>query len=209
MAAKGVMDSAAAFTDFLMNPGVELNIPDLSGMNGLPEFPARPDLSKLNSDGYKSIAQNINQTVNNVLSSSRAGTAYAQSVMDGLQNGSVDPEIAKKNISTISNNLQTHIDNLSYVIDVMARLEQGAQTEFGQNFFKTRKEHLTDIKNGQQDLNNRFKRLNDLISTGQEVKQDVRDGINQKLNETNALIDRAEKDYNETFVADYKRQLAR
>ncbi len=157
VAAKGVMDSAAAFTDFLMNPGVELNIPDLSGMNGLPEFPARPDLSKLNSDGYKSIAQSINQTVNNVLSSSRAGTAYAQSVMDGLQNGSVDPEIAKKNISTISNNLQTHIDNLSYVIDVMARLEQGAQTEFGQNFFKTRKEHLTDIKNGQQDLNNRFK----------------------------------------------------
>ena len=93
------MDSAAAFTDFLMNPGVDLSIPDLSGMNGLPEFPARPDLSKLNSDGYKNIAQNINQTVNNVLSSSRAGTAYAQSVMDGLQNGSVDPEIAKKNIS--------------------------------------------------------------------------------------------------------------
>lgn len=208
VAAKGVMDSAAAFTDFLMNPGVELNIPDLSGMNGLPEFPARPDLSKLNSDGYKGIAQNINQTVNNVLSSSRAGTAYAQSVMDGLQNGSVDPEIAKKNISTISNNLQTHIDNLSYVIDVMARLEQGAQTEFGQNFFKTRKEHLTDIKNGQQDLNNRFKRLNNLISTGQEVKQDVRDGINQKLNETNALIDRAEKDYNETFVADYKKAVS-
>ncbi|MDF9448875.1 phage infection protein [Bacillus toyonensis] len=206
--AQGVMDSAAAFTDFLMNPGVDLNIPDLSGMNGLPEFPAKPDLSKLNSDGYKNIAQSINQTVNNVLSSSRAGTAYAQSVMDGLQNGSVDPEIAKKNISTISNNLQTHIDNLSYVIDVMARLEQGAQTEFGQNFFKTRKEHLTDIKNGQQDLNNRFKRLNDLISTGQEVKQDVRDGINQKLNETNALIDRAEKDYNETFVADYKKAVS-
>ncbi|MGN7197032.1 YhgE/Pip family protein [Bacillus mycoides] len=208
VAAKGVMDSAAAFTDFLMNPGVDLAIPDLSGMNGLPEFPARPDLSKLNSDGYKNIAQNINQTVNNVLSSSRAGTAYAQSVMDGLQNGSVDPEIAKKNISTISNNLQTHIDNLSYVIDVMARLEQGAQTEFGQNFFKTRKEHLTAIKDGQQDLNNRFKRLNDLISTGQEVKQDVRDGINQKLNETNALIDRAEKDYNETFVADYQKAVS-
>lgn len=208
VAAKGVMDSAAAFTDFLMNPGVDLAIPDLSGMNGLPEFPARPDLSKLNSDGYKNIAQNINQTVNNVLSSSRAGTAYAQSVMDGLQNGSVDPEIAKKNISTISNNLQTHIDNLSYVIDVMARLEQGAQTEFGKNFFKTRKEHLTAIKDGQQDLNNRFKRLNDLISTGQEVKQDVRDGINQKLNETNALIDRAEKDYNETFVADYQKAVS-
>ncbi|KMN42616.1 YhgE/Pip domain-containing protein [Bacillus sp. LK2] len=208
VAAKGVMDSAAAFTDFLMNPGVDLNIPDLSGMNGLPEFPARPDLSKLHNDGYTNIAQNINQTVNNVLSSARAGTAYAQSVMDGLQNGSVDPEIAKKNISTISNNLQTHIDNLSYVIDVMARLEQGAQTEFGQNFFKTRKEHLTAIKDGQQDLNNRFKRLNDLISTGQEVKQDVRDGINQKLNETNALIDRAEKDYNETFVADYKKAVS-
>ncbi|MGE7884259.1 YhgE/Pip family protein [Bacillus sp. NPDC094077] len=201
--AKDVMDKANTFTNFLMNPGI-----DLSGMKGLPEFPARPDLSKLNDEGYKNIARNINQTVNNVLNSGRAGTAYAQSVMDGLQNGSIDPEIAKKNISTISNNLQTHIDNLSYVIDVMARLEQGAQTEFGQNFFKTRKEHLTDIKNGQQDLNNRFKRLNDLISTGQEVKQDVRDGINQKLNETNALIDRAEKDYNETFVADYKKAVS-
>ena len=36
------MDSAAVFTNFLMNPGVDLNIPDFSGMNGLPEFPARP-----------------------------------------------------------------------------------------------------------------------------------------------------------------------
>ncbi|KFM99042.1 YhgE/Pip domain-containing protein [Bacillus clarus] len=201
--AKDVMDKANTFTNFLMNPGI-----DLSGMKGLPEFPARPDLSKLNDEGYKNIARNINQTVNNVLNSARAGTAYAQSVVNGLQNGSVDPEIAKKNIATISNNLQTHIDNLSYVIDVMARLEQGAQTEFGQNFFKTRKEHLTAIKDGQQDLNNRFKHLNDVISTGQEVKQDVRDGINQKLNETNALIDRAEKDYNETFVADYKKAVS-
>ena len=79
-----------------MNPGVDLNIPDFSGMNGLPEFPARPDLSKLNNDGYKSIAQNINQTVNNVLSSSRAGTAYGKSVLNGLQNGQFDPEQAKE-----------------------------------------------------------------------------------------------------------------
>ena len=38
--------------------------------------PARPDLSKLNNDGYKSIAQNINQTVNNVLSSSRRNSLW-------------------------------------------------------------------------------------------------------------------------------------
>ena len=100
------MDSAAAFTDFLMNPGVDLNIPDLSGMNGLPEFPARPDLSKLNSDGYKNIAQNINQTVNNVLSSSRAGTAYGKSVVNGLQNGKFDPEQAKKDLMRYQINLQ-------------------------------------------------------------------------------------------------------
>ncbi|MGQ0518991.1 hypothetical protein ACT453_58715, partial [Bacillus sp. D-CC] len=61
-AAKNVMDKANAFTDFLMHPGI-----DFSGMKGLPEFPARPDLSKLNDEGYKNIARNINQTVNNVL----------------------------------------------------------------------------------------------------------------------------------------------
>ncbi|MCI0766535.1 YhgE/Pip domain-containing protein [Bacillus sp. TL12] len=199
------MNGAAAITDFLMGPGVNLQVPDFSKIPTLPEFPSLSNLPQLNDEGYRNIAQNINQTVNNVLNSARTGTAYAQSVMDGLQNGKIDPEIAKKNIATVSNNLQTHIDNLSSIITMMSTLQQNATTDFGKKFFGDRVAHLTAIREGQQDLNNRFKHLNDLISTGQEVKQDVRDAINQKLNATNALIDQAEKDYNETFVADYKK----
>ncbi|MGN4426740.1 YhgE/Pip family protein [Bacillus cereus group sp. MYBK30-1] len=208
VAAKGVMDSAAAFTDFLMNPGVDLNIPDLSGMNGLPEFPARPDLPKLNDQGYRNIAQNINKTVNNVFDSARAGNVYAKSVMDGLENGNIDPEKAKSNIDTISKNYQTHIDNLSSIITMMSTLQNNATTDFGKDFFGKRVSHLTAIKDGQQDLNDRFKHLGDLISTGQEVKQDVKDSINQKLNAVDGLITQAEKDYNETFVADYQKAVS-
>lgn len=134
--AQGVMDSAAAFTDFLMNPGVDLNIPDFSGMNGLPEFPARPDLSKLNSDGYKGIAQNINQTVNNVLSSSRAGTAYGKSVVNGLQSGQFDPEQAKKDLNAVSDQLQARTENISYLINIFTELQNSATTDFGKSFFK-------------------------------------------------------------------------
>ncbi|PDZ13728.1 phage infection protein [Bacillus pseudomycoides] len=188
---KDAMDKANAFTNFLMHPGVDLN---------LPEFPSLSQIPQLNDEGYKNIAKNINQTVNNALSSARTTTAYAQSVMDGLSNGKIDPEIAKKNIETISNNYQTHIDNLSSIIDMMSTLQNDEKTGFGD-----RVTHLTAIRDGLQDLNNRFKHLNDLISTGQEVNQDVRDGINQKLNTVNGLIDQAEKDYNDTFVADYKK----
>ncbi|PDY48623.1 phage infection protein [Bacillus pseudomycoides] len=193
---KDGMDKATALTNFLMNPGVDLNLPEFPSLSGLPQF---------NDEGYKNIAKSINQTVNNVLNSARTGTAYAQSVMDGLKNGSIDPGIAKKNIETVSNNFQTHIDNLSSLIDTMASLEQTAPTKFGQDFFKNRKEHLTAIRDSMQDVSNRIKHVGELISTGQEVKQDVRDGINQKLNATNDLINQAEKDYNETFVADYKK----
>ncbi|MEY8349872.1 YhgE/Pip domain-containing protein [Bacillus cereus] len=204
------MDGAAAITDFLMGPGINLDVPNLSQLPKLPEFPAMPQLQipKLNTEGYKNIASTINQTVNSVLTSARTGTAYAKSVMDGLQNGSIDPAIAKKNITTVSNNFQTHIDNLSSIITMMSSLQQNATTDFGKKFFGDRVDHLTAIRDSQQDLNNRFKHLNDVISTGQEVKQDVRDGINQKLDSTNALINKAEKDYNETFVADYQKAVS-
>ncbi|MGH0926954.1 YhgE/Pip family protein [Bacillus pacificus] len=208
VAAKGVMDSAAAFTDFLMNPGVELNIPDLSGMNGLPEFPARPDLSKLNSDGYKSIAQSINQTVNNVLSSSRAGTAYGKSVLNSLQNGQFDPEQAKKDLNSVSDKLQTGTDGISYLINFFTELQNSATTDFGQSFFKGRVGHLTNVKKGMENANNGIKDIVNVIGTGQEVKKDVTDVANQKLDAANGLIDQAEKDYNETFVADYKKAVS-
>ncbi|MED0968072.1 YhgE/Pip domain-containing protein [Bacillus paramycoides] len=208
VAAKGVMDSAAAFTDFLMNPGVDLNIPDLSGMNGLPEFPARPDLSKLNSDGYKSIAQSINQTVNNVLSSSRAGTAYGKSVVNGLQNGKFDPEQAKKDLNAVSDQLQTGTDGISYLINFFTELQNSATTDFGKSFFKGRVDNLTNLKSGMENANNGIKDLVNAIGTGQEVKKDVTDAANQKLDAANALIDKTEKDYNETFVADYKKAVS-
>ncbi|GAB6436590.1 YhgE/Pip domain-containing protein [Bacillus luti] len=208
VAAKGVMDSAAAFTDFLMNPGVDLNIPDFSGMNGLPEFPARPDLSKLNSDGYKSIAQNINQTVNNVLSSSRAGTAYGKSVVNGLQNGKFDPEQAKKDLNAVSDQLQARTDSIAYLINVFTELQNSATTDFGKNFFQGRVDRLTKLKSGMENANNGIKDIVNVIGTGQEVKKDVTDVANQKLDAANALIDQAEKDYNETFVADYKKAVS-
>ncbi|HDR6271736.1 MULTISPECIES: YhgE/Pip domain-containing protein [Bacillus cereus group] len=201
--AKDVMDKANAFTNFLMNPGI-----DLSGMKGLPEFPARPDLSKMNDEGYKNIARNINQTVNNVLNSARAGTAYGKSVVNGLQNGQFDPEKAKQDLNAVSENLQGRTDSIAYLINVFTELQKSATTDFGQSFFQGRVDRLTKLKSGMENANKGIKDLVNVIGTGQEVKKDVTDVANQKLDAANGLIDQAEKDYNETFVADYKKAVS-
>ncbi|MEB9405248.1 YhgE/Pip domain-containing protein [Bacillus cereus] len=201
--AKDVMDKANAFTNFLMNPGI-----DLSGMKGLPEFPARPDLSKMNDEGYKNIARNINQTVNNVLNSARAGTAYGKSVVNGLQNGQFDPEKAKQDLNAVSENLQGRTDSIAYLINVFTELQKSATTDFGQSFFKGRVDRLTKLKSGMENANKGIKDIVNVIGTGQEVKKDVTDVANQKLDAANGLIDQAEKDYNETFVADYKKAVS-
>ncbi|TXR98215.1 phage infection protein [Bacillus sp. SH7-1] len=201
--AKDVMDKANAFTNFLMNPGI-----DLSGMKGLPEFPARPDLSKMNDEGYKNIARNINQTVNNVLNSARAGTAYGKSVVNGLQNGQFDPEKAKQDLNAVSEILQGRTDSIAYLINVFTELQKSATTDFGQSFFQGRVDHLTNVKKGMENANNGIKDILNVIGKGQEVKKDVTDVANQKLDAANGLIDQAEKDYNETFVADYKKAVS-
>ncbi|PEL46020.1 YhgE/Pip domain-containing protein [Bacillus toyonensis] len=201
--AKDVMDKANTFTNFLMNPGI-----DLSGMKGLPEFPARPDLSKLNDEGYKNIARNINQTVNNVLNSARAGTTYGKSVVNGLQNGQFDPEKAKQDLNAVSENLQGRTDSVAYLINVFTELQKSATTDFGQSFFQGRVDRLTKLKSGMENANNGIKDIVNVIGTGQEVKKDVTDAANQKLDAANGLIDQAEKDYSETFVADYKKAVS-
>ncbi|MGE7871459.1 YhgE/Pip family protein [Bacillus paramycoides] len=201
--AKEVMDKANTFTNFLMNPGV-----DLSGMKGLPEFPARPDLSKLNDEGYKNIARNINQTANNVLNSARAGTTYGKSVVNGLQNGQFDPEKAKQDLNAVSENLQGRTDSIAYLINVFTELQKSATTDFGNSFFKGRVDHLTELKGRMENANNGIKDIVNVIGTGQEVKKDVTDVANQKLDAANGLIDQVEKDYNETFVADYKKAVS-
>ncbi|UYX52961.1 YhgE/Pip domain-containing protein [Bacillus thuringiensis] len=201
--AKDVMDKANAVTNFLMNPGV-----DLSGMKGLPEFPARPDLSKLNDEGYKNIARNLNQTVNNVLNSARAGTSYGKSVVNGLQNGQFDPEKAKQDLNAVSENLQGRTDSVAYLINVFTELQKSATTDFGQSFFQGRVDRLTKLKSGMENANNGIKDIVNVIGTGQEVKKDVTDAANQKLDAANGLIDQTEKDYNETFVADYKKAVS-
>ncbi|PHG38329.1 phage infection protein [Bacillus toyonensis] len=201
--AKDVMDKANTFTNFLMNPGI-----DLSGMKGLPEFPARPDLSKLNDEGYKNIARNINQTVNNVLNSARAGTTYGKSVVNGLQNGQFDPEKAKQDLNAVSENLQGRTDSVAYLINVFTELQKSATTDFGQSFFQGRVDRLTKLKSGMENANNGIKDIVNVIGTGQEVKKDLTDAANQKLDAANGLIDQAEKDYNETFVADYKKAVS-
>ncbi|PFJ15377.1 phage infection protein [Bacillus cereus] len=201
--AKEVMDKANAVTDFLMHPGV-----DFSGMKGLPEFPARPDLSKLNDEGYKNIARNINQTVNNALNSARAGTAYGKSVVNGLQNGQFDPEKAKQDLNAVSENLQGRIDSIAYLINVFTELQKSATTDFGKSFFQERVDRLTQLKGRMENANNGIKDIVNVIGTGQEVKKDVTDVANQKLDAANALIDQAEKEYNERFVADYKKAVS-
>ena len=77
-----------------------------------------------------------------------------------------------------------------------------------EKLFQGRVDRLTKLKSGMENANNGIKDIVNVIGTGQEVKKDVTDVANQKLDATNALIDQAEKDYNETFVADYKKQLA-
>ncbi|WP_144569337.1 YhgE/Pip domain-containing protein [Bacillus pseudomycoides] len=193
---KDGMDKTTAFTDFLMHPGVDLNLPEFPSLSGLPQF---------NDEGYKNIAKSINQTVNNVLNSARTGTAYAQGVMNGLQNGKFDPERAKQELNKASENLQGHTDGVPYLIDMFTKLKESAPYDWGKEFFQNRIDHLTNLKNGMDNANNGIKDLINIVSTGQEVKQDVRDAVNQKLNAVNGLIDQAEKDYNETFVADYKK----
>ncbi|PED09344.1 YhgE/Pip domain-containing protein [Bacillus pseudomycoides] len=201
---KDGMDKATALTNFLMNPGVDLNLPDISKIPPLPEFPSLSGLPQFNDEGYKNIARNINQTVNTVLNSARTGTAYAQGVMNGLQNGKFDPERAKQELSQASDNLQGHTDGVSYLIDVFTSLKESAPNK-AEAFFPKGIDHLTNLKNNMENANNGIKDLINIVSTGQEVKQDVRDAVNQKLNATNDLINQAEKDYNETFVADYKK----
>lgn len=192
------MDGAATATDFLMHPGFDLNI-------ALPDI---PDLPQVNTEGYKNIAKGINQTVNNVFNSARVGTAYAQGVMNGLQNGKFDPEKAKQELNQASENLQGHTDSVSYLIDVFTKLQEEAPNDWGKAFFQKRIDHLTNLKNNMDNANNGIKDLVNIIGTGQEVKQDVGDAVNKKLNTVNGLIDQAEKDYNETFVADFQKAVS-
>ncbi|MEK4735176.1 MULTISPECIES: YhgE/Pip domain-containing protein [Bacillus] len=213
------MDGAAKITDYLKNPAFDfnMNLPDASQLPNLPELsnnftipqiPEIPALPQINGEGYKNIATNIDQTVNNVFNSTRVGTAYVKSVMDGLQNKGVDPAVAQKNVQDASKLLQDRIDSVSYLIDFFTTFKESASTDFGKQFFGNRAESLKVLKNSMVDVNNRVKHVGDLISSGQEVKQDVRDGINQKLDTVNNLVSQAEKDYNATFVADFEKAVS-
>ena len=54
-------------------------------------------------------------------------------------------------------------------------------------------DRLTKLKSGMENANNGIKDIVNVIGTGQEVKKDVTDVANQKLDAANALIDQAEK----------------
>ncbi|TKI85675.1 YhgE/Pip domain-containing protein [Bacillus mycoides] len=209
------LDGAAAITDYLKNPAFDFNLtlpdpaklPELPNIT-IPQIPTLPELPQVNGEGYKNIATNIDQTVNNVFNSTRVGTAYVKSVMDGLQNKGVDPTVAQKNVQDASKLLQDRIDSVSYLIDFFTTFKESASTDFGKQFFGNRAESLKVLKNSMVDANNRVKHVGDLISSGQEVKQDVRDAVNQKLDAVNNLVNQAEKDYNATFVADFEKAVS-
>ncbi|MEH7243164.1 phage infection protein [Bacillus thuringiensis] len=209
------LDAAAKITDYLKNPAFDFNLtlPDPAKLPVLPnitipQIPEIPALPQVNGEGYKNIAKNIDQTVNTVFNSTRVGTAYVKSVMNGLQNKGVDPAVAQKNVQDASKLLQERIDSVSYLIDFFTAFKESASTEFGKQFFGNRVESLTVLKNSMVDANNRVKHVGDLISSGQEVKQDVRDAVNQKLDAVNNLVNQAEKDYNATFVADFEKAVS-
>ncbi|MGH0860166.1 YhgE/Pip family protein [Bacillus pacificus] len=209
------LNGAAAITDFLKNPSVDFNLalPDPSKLPELPnvtipQIPALPELPQVNGEGYKNIAKNINQTVNNVFSSIRVGTTYAQGVINGLQNGNFDPEKAKQDLNNVSETLQGRADSVSYVIDVFTKFKESASTDFGKEFFQKRIERLTNLKSAIENANGGVKDIANIIGTGQEVKKDVRDATNKKLDAINNLVNQAEADYNATFVADFEKAVS-
>ncbi|MED1405081.1 YhgE/Pip domain-containing protein [Bacillus mycoides] len=209
------LDSAAAITDFLKNPSVDFNLalPDPSKLPELPnvtipQIPTLPELPQVNGEGYKNIAKNIDQTVNNVFSSIRVGTTYAQGVINGLQNGNFDPEKAKQDLNKVSENLQGRADSVSYLTDIFTKFKEFAPTDSGKDFFQKRIDKLTNLKSAIENANGGVKDIANIIGTGQEVKQDARDAANKKLDAINSLVNQAEADYNATFVADFEKAVS-
>ncbi|MED3122722.1 YhgE/Pip domain-containing protein [Bacillus wiedmannii] len=206
------LNGAAAITDFLKNPSVDFNLalPDPSKFPVLPNItiPQIPELTQVNGQLYKDIAKNIDQTVNNVFGSIRVGTTYAQGVINGLQNGNFDPEKAKQDLNKVSENLQGRVDSVSYLIDVFTKFKESAPTDSGKDFFQRRIDKLTNLKSAIENANGGVKDIANIIGTGQEVKQDVRDATNKKLDAINNLVNQAETDYNATFVADFEKAVS-
>ncbi|MGE7868277.1 YhgE/Pip family protein [Bacillus paramycoides] len=206
------LNGAAAITDFLKNPSVDFNLalPDPSKFPVLPNItiPQIPELPQVNGQLYKDIAKNIDQTVNNVFGSIRVGTTYAQGVINGLQNGNFDPEKAKQDLNKVSENLQGRADSVSYLIDVFTKFKESAPTDSGKDFFQKRIDKLTNLKSAIENANGGVKDIANIIGTGQEVKQDVRDTTNKKLDAINSLVNQAEADYNATFVADFEKAVS-
>ncbi|EOP33086.1 MULTISPECIES: YhgE/Pip domain-containing protein [Bacillus] len=209
------LDGAAAITDFLKNPSLDFNLalpdpskfPELPNIT-IPQIPTLPELPQVNGEGYKNIAKNIDQTVNNVFSSIRVGTTYAQGVINGLQNGNFDPEKAKQDLNKVSETLQGRADSVSYVIDVFTKFKESVPTDSGKDFFQKRIDKLTNLKSAIENANGGVKDIANIIGTGQEVKQDVRDATNKKLDAINNLVNQAEADYNATFVADFEKAVS-
>ncbi|MGG1607278.1 YhgE/Pip family protein [Bacillus wiedmannii] len=209
------LDGAAAITDFLKNPSLDFNLalpdpskfPELPNVT-IPQIPTLPELPQVNGEGYKNIAKNIDQTVNNVFSSIRVGTTYAQGVINGLGNGNFDPEKAKQDLNKVSENLKGRADSVSYLIDVFTKFKEFAPTDSGKDFFQKRIDKLTNLKSAIENANGGVKDIVNIIGTGQEVKQDARDAANKKLDAINNLVNQAEADYNATFVADFEKAVS-
>lgn len=209
------LDGAAAITDFLKNPSLDFNLalpdpskfPELPNVT-IPQIPTLPELPQVNGEGYKNIAKNIDQTVNNVFSSIRVGTTYAQGVINGLGNGNFDPEKAKQDLNKVSENLKGRADSVSYLIDVFTKFKEFAPTDSGKTFFQKRIDKLTNLKSAIENANGGVKDIVNIIGTGQEVKQDARDAANKKLDAINNLVNQAEADYNATFVADFEKAVS-
>ena len=86
---------------------------------------------------------------------------------------------AKQDLNKVSENLQGRVDSVSYLIDVFTKFKESAPTDSGKDFFQRRIDKLTNLKSAIENANGGVKDIANIIGTGQEVKQDVRDATNK------------------------------
>ncbi|MRC32409.1 hypothetical protein GH884_30295, partial [Bacillus thuringiensis] len=91
-------------------------------------------------------------------------------------------------------------------INVFTELQKSATTDFGQSFFQGRVDRLTKLKSGMENANNGIKDIVNVIGKGQEVKKDVTDVANQKLDAANGLLAPAPPPPPPPPVVDYKKE---
>lgn len=180
-------DGASQLTDFLLNPSSQV------------------DFNQLNQEGYKAIAENVNDTVTGALGATRNMLDELQRDVNNIANNPLmNTEEKKAALQDYSNRIQGRIDAISSVIEFLQKLQEGAPTQAGKDFLGKRIDNLTKVQTKLVDIQKDLQAGIDAINKGEEIKQTVIDDLNKGIQSANDAVDTAEKDYNDTFVTDYQ-----